>query len=42
VTERFGGWLAGKIERADDAINRTSLAQPFAGHLIAIGRVAKR
>ena len=41
VNERFGGWLAGKIERADDAINRTSLAQPFAGHLIAIGRVAK-
>ena len=42
INERFGGWLASKVERIDDRLNRGRLAQPFAGHLIAIGRVAKR
>jgi len=41
LNERFGGWLAGKLERVDDRLNRSRLAQPMAGHLIAIGRVAK-
>jgi ubiquinone/menaquinone biosynthesis C-methylase UbiE len=40
IGEGFGGWLAGKLERIDDRLNRLRLAQPFAGHLIAIGRVA--
>ena len=43
LNEGFGGWLAGKLERLDDRVHRTGWTQPFAGHLIAIGRVpAKR
>jgi SAM-dependent methyltransferase len=39
VSEGFGGWLASKIEKLDDRVHRQRLTQPFAGHLIAIGRV---
>lgn len=39
VNETFGGWLAGKLERMDDRLHRRSWTRPFAGHLIAIGRV---
>lgn len=39
LNEGFGGWLAGKLEEVDDRLHRASWAQPFAGHLIAIGRV---
>lgn len=39
LNEGFGGWLARKVERLDDKLNRSRLAKPFAGHLIAIGRV---
>lgn len=39
LNERFGGWLAGRLEGFDDRLHRAGWAQPFAGHLIAIGRV---
>lgn len=41
ASERLGGWLAGKLEKADDRVHRAGWTQPFAGHLIAIGRVPK-
>ena len=41
LSEGFGGWLASKTEKADDSLNRHGWARPFAGHLIAIGRVSK-
>ena len=37
--EGFGGWLASRLERFDDRLHRRRFTQPFAGHLIAIGRV---
>lgn len=40
LNEGFGGWLAGKLEGLDDRLHRFRPMQPFAGHLIAIGRVA--
>ena len=39
ASERLGGWLASKIEKADDRLHGAKWTQPFAGHLIAIGRV---
>ena len=39
LNEGFGGWLASKLERLDDSLHRHRMTQPFAGHLIAIGRV---
>ena len=39
LNERLGGWLAGKLEALDDRLHRRRWTQPFAGHLIAIGRV---
>ena len=41
ASERLGGWLASKLEKADDRLHRASWTRPFAGHLIAIGRVPK-
>lgn len=41
LNERFGGWLAGTTEKIDDSLNSHGWAKPFAGHLIAIGRVSK-
>jgi ubiquinone/menaquinone biosynthesis C-methylase UbiE len=38
ASERFGGWLASKLEEADDRLHHARWTQPFAGHLIAIGR----
>ena len=40
--EAFGGWLAGKLEGLDDRLHRVRWTQPFAGHLIAIGRVERQ
>ena len=39
LNEPFGGWLASKLEKFDDRLHGRRLTQPFAGHLIAIGRV---
>jgi ubiquinone/menaquinone biosynthesis C-methylase UbiE len=41
ASERLGGWLASKLEKVDDRLHRAGWMQPFAGHLIAIGRVPK-
>jgi ubiquinone/menaquinone biosynthesis C-methylase UbiE len=41
LNERFGGWLAGKLEHVDDRLHRAGWTQPFAGHLIAIGRAPR-
>ena len=41
ASERLGGWLASRLERADDRLHRARWTRPFAGHLIAIGRVPK-
>lgn len=39
ASEPFGRWLAGKLEQLDDRLHRQSWTRPFAGHLVAIGRV---
>ncbi len=39
LNEGFGAWLAKKVERLDDRLHRSGASKPFAGHLIAIGRV---
>jgi SAM-dependent methyltransferase len=39
ANERVGSWLAMKLEQADDGLHRRPWTKPFAGHLIAIGRV---
>lgn len=39
ASETFGGWLAGRLESVDDRLHRRPWTRPFAGHLIAIGRV---
>ena len=39
LSEGFGGWLASKMEPLDDRLHRSAVLKPFAGHLIAIGRV---
>lgn len=39
LNEDFGAWLAGKLEPLDDRVHRHAWTRPFAGHLIAIGRV---
>lgn len=42
LNEGFGAWLASKLERLDDRLHRAGWTQPFAGHLIAIGRVPEK
>ena len=42
ASERFGGWLASKLEPLDDRLHRQSWTRPLAGHLIAIGRVPRK
>ena len=42
ASERFGGWLASKLEGVDDRLHQQGWSRPFAGHLIAIGRVAEK
>jgi ubiquinone/menaquinone biosynthesis C-methylase UbiE len=42
LNESFGGWLAEKVEKLDDRLHQARFAQPFAGHLIAIGRVPSK
>jgi ubiquinone/menaquinone biosynthesis C-methylase UbiE len=42
LNERFGGWLAAKVEKLDDRFHQARFTQPFAGHLIAIGRVPSK
>ena len=42
LNERFGGWLASRLEPLDDRLHRAGWTQPVAGHLIAIGRVPGR
>ena len=39
LSEAFGGWLARRLEKTDDRLHRVRATKPFAGHLIAIGRV---
>lgn len=39
LNERVGGWLAEKVEKLDDRLHQARFTRPFAGHLIAIGRV---